>query len=80
MRKDKAAAPAPPDSPNGRAAYLHQLATESPQLAAKLPPNEQEYVHWVRVINDRLRSGRYIEDEARAWLIWMQVKCLQKLR
>lgn len=77
MRKEKVAAPAPPDSPNGRAAYLQQLATEAPQLAAKLPLNEQEYVHWVRVINDRLRSGRYIEDEARAWLIWMQVKCLQ---
>ena len=77
MRREKADAPAPPDSPNGRAAYLQQLAVEAPQLAAKLPPNEQEYVHWVRVINDRLRSGRYIEDEAQAWLILMQEKCLQ---
>lgn len=77
MRKEKVAAPAPSDSPNGRAAYLQQLATEAPQLTAKLPLNEQEYVHWVRVINERLHSGRYCEDEAQKWLVWMQVKCLQ---
>lgn len=78
MRKEKNTAPAPPDSPNGRAAFLQRLASQSPQLTASLPPNEQEYLHWVRVINERLRSGRYTEDEAREWLILMQVKCLQR--
>lgn len=77
MGKEKVAMPVPPDSPNGRAALLQKLAMESPQFAAKLPPNEQEYVRWVRVINERLHSGRYCEDEAQKWLVWMQVKCLQ---
>jgi hypothetical protein len=68
----------PPDSPNGRAKTLNQLAQlESPNLN-KLSENEQKYVTAVHDILQRYRRREICADQAKAEQRLWQISCLQR--
>ncbi|MCI2026165.1 MAG: hypothetical protein LKJ74_05190 [Clostridiales bacterium] len=80
MRKNYKDSPhiVPPDSPNGRAKTLNQLARQEFPDLSELSENEQKYVTAVHDILQRYQHHEICADQAKAERQLLQISCLQE--
>ncbi|MCI2161195.1 MAG: hypothetical protein LKK39_04670 [Oscillospiraceae bacterium] len=61
----------PPDSPNGRAKALNQIAKTIPLKVDGLPENERLYAQQIHKLLIKYWHKQLSKDEFQAWQVWL---------